>query len=334
MIEYLINKLFSIIMKVSEKFSYTLKKIREKEIKLYHFIKIKFSLICFRLIRNKKYVCFSGAGVIIESHQLKAAAGLLVVSLFGFIPSGGVSAYTYQEVLDYAASAQCNNYMLNACDCIDPARRVVTSAYYDMCYPYLSHGCKIYNRIDGGYDVYQTITRFNSNWYSDSKAIDIACTASNCASTNCGGTILCDGNINNRISVPLGTPICDNFAVSCAVYYKRCDGLYHGGGSGPCNYCPGTLNPLRTVPFTSMGSTPKVYDSGGCFAHHCMVSSVGYTCDPYVLKCQQMRIFPGAPSFDPDWGTGTQTDTKQRGAHRKYLGTQKKGIGGYEKPAE
>lgn len=71
MIGYSINKLFSIIMKVAEKFSYTLEKIGEKEIKLYHFIKIKFSLICFRLMQNKKYVCFSGAGVIIESHRFR-----------------------------------------------------------------------------------------------------------------------------------------------------------------------------------------------------------------------------------------------------------------------
>ena len=68
MIEYLINKLFSIIMKDSGKYSYSLKKVREKEIRLYHFIKIKFRLICFRLIRNKKYVCFPGAGGIVESH--------------------------------------------------------------------------------------------------------------------------------------------------------------------------------------------------------------------------------------------------------------------------
>ena len=82
MIEYLINKLFSINMKDSGKYSYSLKKIREKEIILYHFIKVKFSVICFRLIRNKKYVCFSGAGVIIESKHLMLSVCLLFIVLF------------------------------------------------------------------------------------------------------------------------------------------------------------------------------------------------------------------------------------------------------------
>jgi hypothetical protein len=84
MIEYLINKLFSIIMKDSGKYSYSLKKIREKEIRLYHFIKVKFRLICFRLIRNKKYVCFPGAGGIIESHPYS----LFMCSVVGACFSG------------------------------------------------------------------------------------------------------------------------------------------------------------------------------------------------------------------------------------------------------
>lgn len=288
---FIINKLFSIIMKVSEKFSYTLKKMREKEIKLYHFIKIKFRLICFRLMQNKKYVCFSGAGVIFESLRVRGLVRSCVFAMCLFCSS-----------LSYAISNPC-------CAYLDVGDITVYRRFEESWYPVRYTEFKYYNSSC-------SLLQVTSNYNLLDGQVRCACTSCEyplvCASpyrwslrkmqikTIAGGTVLYE------FMLTAGTP-----GVLQEFYIYAC---LTGQGTNP------SVTPLFNHTFTASSIT---YDAR-------MVSKAVYdTLEknptyPYHVKCL---------SFVPDWGTGVQNDGSQKGGKRKYLGTRKKGIGGYEKAA-
>lgn len=256
-----------------------------------------------------------------------------VLLVFFILLVSPANSYTYQDVLDYAASPACQEYYSGTMLCCDPARRLESSSYYSQCYPTLECSCVIEDRTDGGYDVKRKRNYYDSNWQD--RKIAVATAAS--AHTLCNGTCTatwkkanCDGSVTLDTLIGVGNYYCTSTQYGTAYNYgRKCDTLWHQIGAGDCNGgCPSRINDITTI---SYPSTPKVYresDGKGCNLSEWAVTPSGNCNTQYGYFL--LQSFVGPPEFNHIWGVGNQNDLRQTGAFKKSKGRRNKGIGGYE----
>ncbi|OFW55154.1 MAG: hypothetical protein A2163_09645 [Actinobacteria bacterium RBG_13_35_12] len=260
--------------------------------------------------------------------------GIILLSAIFFI-SSSIYAYTYEDVVEYAASSECWEYDQSTMLCCNMSNRIESSPYYSQCYSVVPLNenciCVIEDRPDGGYDVSEKIGRFDANWQDRKIAIATSSTERTLCTGSCGTSwkkANCDGSPVLDTLIGKDNYYCTSAQYSTVTNYgRKCDGLWHEIGNGDCNAgCPSRINDITEISYSTV---PKVYretDGLGCNLSEWAVTPSG-NCDNYYIYLLR-QSFEGPPEFIHSSGLGKGSKITQRGAYRSSGGMRQKAKGG------